>query len=112
MADNFKNFIAGEWVAPTTGAYFENRNPADWNEVIGCFPRSGPDDVARAVAAAQRGFAQWSKTPAPIRGAALHRVCDLLAQRKHEIARAMTRAGGTVTAASRARVHECIATAY
>src|SRR5256886_3209574 len=91
MADNFKNFIAGEWVAPTTGAYFENRNPADWNEVIGCFPRSGPDDVARAVAAAQRGFAQWSKTPAPIRGDVLHRVGDLLVQRKDEIARAMTR---------------------
>ena len=47
MPDNFKNFIAGEWVAPRTGAYFENRNPADWNDVIGCFPRSGPEDVAR-----------------------------------------------------------------
>jgi len=27
MPENFKNFIAGEWVAPRTGAYFENRNP-------------------------------------------------------------------------------------
>src|SRR5437016_12271215 len=100
MADSFKNFIAGEWVAPTTGAYFENRNPADWNEVIGCFPRSGPDDVARAVAAAQRGFAQWSKTPAPIRGAVLHRVGDLLVQRKDEIARGKSRGVGTVADAA------------
>jgi len=112
MADNFKNFIAGEWVAPTTGAYFENRNPADWNEVIGCFPRSGPDDVARAVAAAQRGFAQWSKTPAPIRGDVLHRVGDLLVQRKDEIARAMTREMGKVTAETRGDVQEGIDTAY
>src|SRR5436190_1386169 len=71
MPENFKNFIAGEWVAPRTGAYFENRNPADSDDVIGCFPRSGPDDVARAVASAQRGFARWSKTPAPIRVAGL-----------------------------------------
>jgi len=49
MPENFKNFIAGEWVAPLTGAYFENRNPADWSDVIGCFPRSGPENVARAV---------------------------------------------------------------
>src|SRR2546427_3482994 len=112
MADNFKNFIAGEWVAPTTGAYFENRNPADWNEVIGCFPRSGPDDVARAVAAAQRGFAQWSKTPAPIRGDVLHRVGDLLVQRKEEIARAMTREMGKVTAETRGDVQEGIDTAH
>ena len=56
MPENFKNFIAGEWVAPRTGAYFENRNPADWEDVIGCFPRSGPDDVTRAVASAKRGF--------------------------------------------------------
>ena len=112
MPENFKNFIAGEWVAPTTGAYFENRNPADWNEVIGCFPRSGPDDVARAVAAAQRGFAQWSKTPAPIRGDVLHRVGDLLVQRKDEIARAMTREMGKVTAETRGDVQEGIDTAY
>jgi aldehyde dehydrogenase (NAD+) len=112
MPENFKNFIAGEWVAPTTGAYFENRNPADWNEVIGCFPRSGPDDVTRAVAAARRGFARWSQTPAPIRGDVLHRVGDLLVQRKDEIARAMTREMGKVLAETRGDVQEGIDTAY
>ncbi|PYP19033.1 MAG: aldehyde dehydrogenase [Gemmatimonadetes bacterium] len=112
MPENFKNFIAGEWVAPTTGAYFENRNPADWNEVIGCFPRSGPDDVTRAVAAAQRGFARWSQAPAPIRGDVLHRVGDLLVQRKDEIARAMTREMGKVLAETRGDVQEGIDTAY
>src|SRR6266702_289366 len=96
MPENFENFIAGEWVATRTGAYFENRNPADWDDVIGCFPRSGPDDVTRAVASAKRGFAQWSKTPAPIRGEVLHRVGDLLVQRKEDIARAMTREMGKV----------------
>src|SRR6266700_2485222 len=112
MTENFKNFIAGEWVAPATGAYFENRNPADRDDVIGCFPRSGPEDVKRAVAAAQRGFAQWSKTPAPLRGDVLHRVGDLLVQRKDEIARAMTREMGKITAETRGDVQEGIDTAF
>ena len=67
MAPEFKNFIAGEWVAPASGDYFENRNPADWNDVIGRFPRSSAADLTRAIRSAQRGFGQWSKTPAPIR---------------------------------------------
>src|SRR5881409_1870320 len=112
MPENFKNFIAGEWVAPRTGAYFENRNPADWDDVIGCFPRSGPDDMARAVASAKRGFAQWSKTPAPLRGDVLHRVGDLLVQRKDDIARAMTREMGKVMAETRGDVQEGIDTAF
>src|SRR5213595_3297465 len=112
MTEHFQNFIAGEWVAPATGAYFENRNPADRDDVIGCFPRSGPEDVKRAVAAAQRGFAQWSKTPAPLRGDVLHRVGDLLVQRKDEIARAMTREMGKVTAETRGDVQEGIDTAF
>src|SRR5213594_1098676 len=112
MPENFKNFIAGEWVAPRTGAYFENRNPADWDDVIGCFPRSGPEDVTRAVTSARRGFAQWSKTPAPIRGEVLHRVGDLLVQRKEDIARAMTREMGKVLAETRGDVQEGIDTAH
>src|SRR5947208_11126870 len=112
MTENFKNFIAGAWVAPRTGAYFENRNPADAGDVIGCFPRSGPEDVARAIESAQRGFAQWSRTPAPARGEVLHRVGDLLTQRKEEIARAMTREMGKVLAETRGDVQEGIDTAH
>ena len=112
MTENFKNFIGGQWIAPATGAYFENRNPADREDIIGCFPRSGPDDVARAVASAQRGFAQWSRTPAPVRGEVLHRVGDLLVERKETIARAMTREMGKVLAETRGDVQEGIDTAH
>jgi acyl-CoA reductase-like NAD-dependent aldehyde dehydrogenase len=112
MAENFKNFIAGEWVAPSTGAYFENRNPADRTDLIGCFPRSGPGDAQRAVDSARRGFAQWSKTPAPLRGQVLQRVGDVLVRRKEEIARAMTREMGKVLAETRGDVQEGIDTAF
>ena len=112
MAENFKNFIAGEWVAPSTGAYFENRNPADRADLIGCFPRSGPEDALRAVDSARRAFAQWSKTPAPLRGQVLQRVGDVLVRRKEEIARAMTREMGKVLAETRGDVQEGIDTAF
>ena len=112
MPDNFKNLVAGEWVAPASGAYFENRNPADWNDLIGCFPRSGAEDVRRAVDSAKRGFAQWSKTPAPLRGAVLQRVGELLVAKKEAIARAMTREMGKVLAETRGDVQEGIDTAF
>ena len=73
MAKTFKNFIGGEWVAPATGSYFENRNPADTGDLIGRFPDSDPRDVDAAVRSAQRGFPLWARTPAPVRGDVLRR---------------------------------------
>ena len=106
------NFIGGEWTAPSTGEYFENRNPARWSEVIGRWPRSGPEDVDRAVEAAREGFARWSRTPAPERGTLLRRVGDILERRKEEVARAATREMGKVLLETRGDVQEGIDTAY
>ena len=108
----FQNFIAGQWVEPTTGQHFENRNPADRNDLIGQFPLSGPEDVERAVAAAKKGFAHWSRTPAPLRGDVLRRVGDLLSKRKDEIADLMTREMGKPLTETRGDVQEGIDTAY
>lgn len=112
MAKTFKNFIGGAWVAPSTGDHYENRNPADWREVIGRFPKSGSQDVDRAVKSALRGFELWRRTPAPVRGDVLKRVGDLLTARKEDIARAMTREMGKVLAETRGDVQEGIDTAY
>lgn len=108
----FRNFIAGAWVDASTGATFVNVNPADTRDVIGSFPLSTADDVACAVASAQRGFAQWSRTPAPARGDVLRRVGDLMAQRKEELADLMTREMGKPLAETRGDVQEGIDTAY
>ncbi len=112
MSTRHKNFIAGEWVAPETGEYFENRNPAQWSDLIGYWPRSGAADVERAVAAAVDGFRTWRRTPAPERGDVLRRVGDILAERKDEIARAATREMGKVLLETRGDVQEGIDTAY
>lgn len=108
----FKNFMDGEWVSPSTGEYFRNTNPADTKDVIGRFPLSGKEDVDRAVAAAKRGFARWSRTPAPQRGDVLRRAGDLLTERKEEIADLMTREMGKPLQETRGDVQEGIDTAY
>jgi acyl-CoA reductase-like NAD-dependent aldehyde dehydrogenase len=112
MAEKFRNFIGGAWVEPASGEYFENRNPARQADLIGLWPRSGREDVERAVEAAQRGFEVWRRTPAPERGDVLRRVGDLLSARKEEIARAATREMGKVLTETRGDVQEGIDTAY
>jgi acyl-CoA reductase-like NAD-dependent aldehyde dehydrogenase len=112
MAETFKNYIAGEWVEPTTGEYSENRNPARWDELLGRFPSSGPEDVEKAVASAKRGFEAWRKVPAPQRGDVLRKVGDLMTERKQEIAEAMTREMGKVLDETEGDVQEGIDTAY
>ncbi|HKY97918.1 MAG TPA: aldehyde dehydrogenase family protein, partial [Gemmatimonadaceae bacterium] len=108
----FNNFIAGAWVEPDSGEYFENRNPADRNDLIGMFPLSRSSDVQRAVESAKRGFSQWKRTPAPARGDVLRVVGDLLSKRKEEIADIMTREMGKPLTETRGDVQEGIDTAY
>ena len=112
MPSTFRNFVAGRWVRPSTGRYFENRNPANTRDLIGRFPESGVEDVNAAVQSATEGFRKWSRVPAPARGDVLKRVGDLLTERKEAIARAMTREMGKVLPETRGDVQEGIDTAY
>jgi alpha-ketoglutaric semialdehyde dehydrogenase len=112
MTTTYRNFIGGQWIAPSTGDWFENRNPADQSDLIGLFPASGPADIDAAVASARRGFETWKRTPAPARGDVLRRVGDLLATRKEELADIMTREMGKPLAETRGDVQEGIDTAY
>ncbi|MBX3175181.1 MAG: aldehyde dehydrogenase family protein [Gemmatimonadaceae bacterium] len=108
----FKNHIAGAWVEPSTGKYQDNSNPADTSDLIGRFPLSGADDVARAVASAREGFERWRRTPAPARGDVLRRVGEIMIARKDELADLMTREMGKPLAETRGDVQEGIDTAF
>ena len=108
----FQNFIDGAWRDATGGATFEDINPADTRDVVGQFPLSTAADVERAVKSAKRGFAEWSRTPAPVRGDVLRRVGDLMTARKEAIADLMTREMGKPLTETRGDVQEGIDTAY
>ncbi len=109
---DFMNHIAGRWARPSSGAFFDNVNPADTTDVVGRFPESTAEDVNRAVESAQRGFEEWRRVPAPLRGDVLRRVGDLLSARKEEIANLMTREMGKPLPETRGDVQEGIDTAY
>ena len=47
----YKNYIGGRWTESRIGETFENRNPANIDEVVGIFQKSSSEDVNDAVAA-------------------------------------------------------------
>ena len=104
MAQKFQNLINGKWVDAQSGRTFENRNPANWEEVVGIFPKSGKEDVNEAVKAARAAFEKWRLVPAPKRGDIMRAIGDLLVKRKEEISREMTREMGKVLAETRGDV--------
>lgn len=112
MARKYQNFIAGKWVDAESGETFENRNPANWQEVVGIFPKSGKSDVDLAVKAARAAFKTWRLVPAPARGEILKKIGDIMVTRKEEIATLMTREMGKVIAETRGDTQEGIDTAF
>ncbi len=112
MAEVFKNYINGKWVDAKSGKTFENRNPANWDDLIGVFPKSGPEDVEEAVKAAKKAFESWRLVPPPKRADIVKKAADLLVQRKEEIAREMTREMGKILLETRGDVQEGIDTGY
>ena len=112
MAEAFNNFIGGKWGGAKSGETFENRNPANWREVLGVFPNSSKEDVDEAVKSAREGFEAWKEIPVPQRGEILKRIGDLLVERKEELARGMTQEMGKILDETRGDVQEGIDTAY
>ena len=105
---SFSNFIDGEWRPSRSGAVFENRNPADRDDLIGVFQQSTPEDAADAIAAAASAFESWRLVPAPRRAEILARAAQLIAGRKEQFARDMTREMGKVLEETRGDVQEAI----
>src|SRR5712672_2397476 len=108
----FKNFINGEWVESRSGKAYENRNPADTDELIGMFVSSIDEDVDIAVNAAKEAYKTWRLVPAPKRAEILFRAAELLLQRKEEFSKDMTREMGKVLAETRGDVQEAIDMTY
>src|SRR5262245_15251778 len=102
------NFIDGGWVPSVSGQTFENRNPANTEDLIGVFQKSTATDVARAIDAAKRAYEHWRLVPAPRRAELLFRAAQLIAERKEALARDMTREMGKVLDETRGDVQEAI----
>jgi aldehyde dehydrogenase (NAD+) len=108
MTEEFRNHIGGQWVPARSGKTFQSLNPANREDVVGLFPRSGSEDVDAAAAAARQAYSGWRSTPPPVRGEILLEAALLLKQRKEELAQLMTREMGKVLKEARGDVQEAI----
>jgi acyl-CoA reductase-like NAD-dependent aldehyde dehydrogenase len=104
----YHNYIDGGWVPSVSGQTFENRNPANNDDLVGTFQKSTNTDVAQAVDAARQAYARWRLVPAPRRAELLFRAAQIIADRKDALARDMTREMGKVLDETRGDVQEAI----
>jgi aldehyde dehydrogenase (NAD+) len=108
----YANYVDGKWVKSGSGKTFENRNPANQDDLIGIFQDSNADDLNAAVDVAAKAYESWRLTPAPKRAEYLYRVGDILKRRKDEMAREMTREMGKVVDETKGDIQEAIDMAF
>ena len=86
IADSYKLFINGKFVAPKSGKYFPTINPAT-GKVLAKIADANAKDVDLAVLAARNAYTKvWSKMPAAERGKYLYRIARILQERAREFA--------------------------
>jgi len=106
------NYIDGRWIPSRSGKISDNRSPANRDDLVGSFQASTPEDAVDAIAAASRAFASWRLVPAPKRAEILFRAAALIAARKEQYARDMTREMGKVLEETRGDVQEAVDMTY
>ncbi|MBI3679564.1 MAG: aldehyde dehydrogenase family protein [Acidobacteria bacterium] len=106
MPNSYPNYINGEWHAPAST--FENRNPANTDEIIGLFAQGTAQDVGDAADAAHEAFPGWAAMTAPARGNLLYKVADLLDRRFDQLGEEMTREEGKTLPEAKGEVRRAI----
>ncbi|MBW1638428.1 aldehyde dehydrogenase [Microbacterium resistens] len=82
-------FLAGEYVDAASGETTDVTSPVT-GEVIAAVAVPGREDLDRAVAAARAAQGAWSRTGVWQRAAIMHRVGDLISERRDRLARLLT----------------------
>ncbi|MFN3956335.1 MAG: bifunctional proline dehydrogenase/L-glutamate gamma-semialdehyde dehydrogenase PutA [Tepidimonas ignava] len=84
------------------------RNPGELDDTVGHIHEAGADDVADALAVAQRAAASWAATPASERAACLRRAADALQADLPAFVALLMREAGKTAANAVAEVREAI----
>jgi len=90
----------------TTAARIVSLNPAT-EEVLASFEPFTPDQVAAAVADADRAFQAWRGRPVAERGRSMRRLAELLRERADRYAGLITQEMGKPIAEARAEIEKC-----
>jgi 1-pyrroline-5-carboxylate dehydrogenase len=92
----------------TTEATITSVDPSRPERVVGTAASADAGHVDAAIDAAWRAFPAWSATPADERAAVVHRIGDLMAQRKYELAAWQTYEAGKNWSEAEADVAEAV----
>ena len=87
---------------------FESVNPARPAEVVGTFDEATSADVDRAVALATDAQRAWARVPVPARAEVIAQAGRVLADRKAELARLVSREAGKILVEAGGDVQEAI----
>ncbi|MSQ56788.1 MAG: NAD-dependent succinate-semialdehyde dehydrogenase [Limnohabitans sp.] len=100
---NTQLLIDGQWCDAANGKTLAVHNPATGLE-IGRVAHAGIADLDRALAAAQKGFDVWRKTPVVERGKIMRQAVALLRERTPQIAALMTQEQGKPLAEAKGEI--------
>ena len=103
MAENFKNYIAGEWCdSPQT---IENRNPSDISDLIGNFAQASGDQLDDAITSAAAAQRIWAHYGLERKQAVLMAIGTELMARATELGTLLSREEGKPLAEGRGEVY-------
>jgi 1-pyrroline-5-carboxylate dehydrogenase len=91
-----------------TAAVIESFDPSQPDRVVGTASAATLHHVDEAIQTAWDAFPQWSSTPAEARAEVIHRLGDLMAERKYELAAWQTYEAGKNWAEAEADVAEAV----
>jgi aldehyde dehydrogenase (NAD+) len=106
MSQTYPNYINGEWAG--SGPLFENRNPANTDELVGSFVKGTARDVESAASAAAAAFPAWAGMSGPARGNILYRAADILDKNFEQVSADMTREEGKTLPEAKGEVRRSI----
>jgi aldehyde dehydrogenase (NAD+) len=102
----FANYINGEWVS--SARTFEDRNPANTDDLVGLFAKGTAADVDAAAKAAEAALPGWASMPAPARGNILYKAAEILEKKFDQLGAEMTREEGKTLPEAKGEVRRAI----
>src|SRR4051794_36266548 len=93
--------------SPGTGPSLSARSPIT-GEALFDVPAAGRTEVEAAIAEAKDAFLEWRAVPAPVRGAFVKRLGELLGEHKADVAELVTIEAGKIRSESLGEVQEAI----
>ncbi|HEX6938094.1 MAG TPA: aldehyde dehydrogenase family protein [Longimicrobiales bacterium] len=102
-------FIGGRFRESVSDRFIDSINPSQASDVVVRVPAGSPEDVERAVGAAQEALPAWRRQPGAVRADHLYRWAGAIEARQEELARAVVREVGKPITEARGEVRRCVA---